>query len=257
MVTTLHPPNPSLVAVFSIHATAEEDAVWRRTVFPVYHTTGWPVRMALCSGGHGPLLHQWHGSTGAPGPHTGPIHHIHVLDRGTFKVHIHTGLTWPTLKSSMIYKLWNKKKNLSVILFNCFSGFCALPRASVQDVEGDRPEGAAADPLAWPHHSQPTHPVHKYTLQSHQQRDYGVGYFLQHGTYLRLCFREEKNEVQNSRAEAGFEDSLKRWRTVTQPQSQKQLHQRSKSQTSDLSLCYRDENWNQELLKRWMLNHLQ
>lgn len=57
----------------------------------------------------------------------------------------------------------------------CLSGVCPLPHAAVQDVEEDWPEGATADSLAFPHHTQPAGPVHKHSLQGHQQRDYGVG----------------------------------------------------------------------------------
>lgn len=158
--------------------------MWRCSVFPVHHAAGRPVRVALCSGGHGPLLHQWHGSPGAPGSHTGPFHHIHVLDCGTFIWVLPSMYVDPVVRHYLqTMGMMTFKDTERVFFFYCFSGFCALSHTSVQDVEGDRPEGAAADLLTRPHHSQPIHPVQKYTLQSHQQRDYGVDYFLLHEKY--------------------------------------------------------------------------
>lgn len=57
-------------------------------MFPVHHATGQPVRVALCSRSNGPLQHQHNGDPGAPGPDTGPLYNIRLLDSGMlFRVH--------------------------------------------------------------------------------------------------------------------------------------------------------------------------
>lgn len=99
-------------------------------MLPLHHAPLQSVRVAVCAGGQGPVLHQRDRGPGADAAHRVPLHHLRLLEHSVR----------------------------------------AVPPRPVQDVEDHRPKSATKDPLVLPlgAGAQPTDCVPPELRENHQ-----------------------------------------------------------------------------------------